>query len=103
MNARVTNLESEFVPLGTGGQELAVEDSVVALAALPDAATHAMLTVKTQPVHVAFSSDPVSAGAGNYLAVGTLVIWPKATLAKARFIRAGGSSGVVRCEPGVFC
>ena len=101
MNTRVTNLESEFVPLGVSRQELTVADTAVGLGALPAAASHAMLSVKSNPVHMAFSGSPTTA-IGILLPVGTILILPKAAIAKALFIRSTGSSGVVGCEPGNF-
>lgn len=101
MNTRVTNLESEFVPLGVSGQELTVADTAIALDDLPAAATHAMLSVKSNPVHMGFSGSPTTS-IGILLPVGTLLILPKAAIAKALFIRSTGSSGVIGCEPGTF-
>jgi len=102
MNARITNLDAEFKPLGSGAEELAVADSVVTAAALPANATHAMLGVKTGAVNVAFGRDPAQGGAGITLAAGAVVYMNEAELAAARFIRATTTSGVVSIEPGTF-
>jgi len=91
-----------FFPIPASGQELTVEAVVVQAAALPDKATHALLVPKTQDLHVSFGEDPAPSGAGCLLKVGEHYIWGKSALAHARFVRAGGSSGVLSIVPGTL-
>jgi hypothetical protein len=102
MNVRNVNEEMMMVPVG-GGQELNVTDQAVAAATLPESATHALLSVKTNDVLMAFDATPVQAGAGVLLPAGTRMILRQYALGKAKFVRAAADkSAVIRIEPVIF-
>lgn len=105
MNVYVVNQSSEFKPLGTGqGQELNVQDSVVQAAALPDRASHARVSVKTNNVLMTYDgTNPATNGAGILLTAGTVRDFNRYELSRAKFIRAeSAKNAVLRIEPGLF-
>lgn len=104
MNVRVVNQDSGISPAGESqtGAELTVADSVVPGKQFdPTKVSHVLVSVKTNDVLVTHDgTDPVNAAAGLYLPKNQMpVVWTVHRWNAARFIRAAGSSGAVRCEP----
>lgn len=95
----IVNLPGEMVPVGSA-EELAVQTAVVQAAALPATATHALVCVKLNPVHVTFDgSTPADGGAGMRLTNGLApMVWAKEALVVAKFIRAAGANAIVTIQ-----
>jgi hypothetical protein len=102
MNVRNVYETMQMAPAG-GGQELTVADEAVSAAAMPDQATHAWLSVKTNDVLKAFHATPVQGGAGILLKAGERIMLRQYALANAKFVRAEtDKSAVIRIEPVTF-
>lgn len=105
MNVYNATEEMNFCPDGTGSEELTVSNTPVAATPLGPRTTHAMISVKMNPVMMAFSGNPATNGKGILLPVGTRMILKKFALATAKFIEAEGGKGapaVIGIEPGTF-
>ena len=96
---RTGNVMAEMVAVGVG-EELAVQTGVVTAAALAANATHALVSVKLNSVHVTFDgTNPADAGAGLRMSAGLEpMLWSRELLGQAKFIRGAGANAVVTVQ-----
>lgn len=94
-----TNMFNAKPVAGASGQALTVSTSVVTLfpsVAMNVSTEYVVIDCQTQNVIVTFNGETPSAGNGHLLTTTTGLIWlHKSAAAAAKFIRAGGSDGLI--------
>lgn len=105
MNARVSNLEHDLVPVAAGtGVSFTVSNSALDSPTFIEAAeraTYVLVSVRSNAVLVTTDrADPTTAGVGVYRAASVApFVMSREAFRKAKWLRATGSDGIVYAEP----
>lgn len=93
---------SDFEPNGTqADQQLTVDATAggVQFATLHSETTHVLIDVQDAPVRMTIDSSAPTTSNGHVLDVGYSAIWSKAFAEAAKFIRDGGTDGLIHLSP----